>query len=90
MANSGSGNVVSRYTLDSNGNLTAGASTTAGTTPSPSPSIPSGKFAYVANSGSGNVSGFSINASNGALTSIGTAAGAGTTPSSVTTTGTTQ
>ncbi len=90
VANSGSGNVVSRYTMDSTGNLTAGASTTAGSTPVSITVDPSGKFAYVANSGAASVSGFSINASTGALTSVGATAGAGTTPSSVTTTGTVQ
>jgi 6-phosphogluconolactonase (cycloisomerase 2 family)/environmental stress-induced protein Ves len=89
VANSGSGNAISRYTMDSTGNLTANTGATAGSAPASVAVDPSGKFAYVANSGAASVSGFSINGT-GALTSIGAAAGAGTTPSSVTTTGTVQ
>jgi 6-phosphogluconolactonase (cycloisomerase 2 family) len=48
---------------------------------------PSGRFAYVANSSSNDVSAYTINASTGALTSIGSNALAGTSPSSVATTG---
>jgi 6-phosphogluconolactonase (cycloisomerase 2 family) len=96
VANAGGG--VSRYTIASDGTLTSNGTTTAGSGPASvtvaasTGSTVSGshEFAYVANSGAGTVSGFSVNDSSGALTSVGAAAGAGSTPSSVTTTGTIQ
>jgi 6-phosphogluconolactonase (cycloisomerase 2 family) len=81
---------VQRFTINAtSGALTAvGSAVAAGTTPVSISVDASGKFAYVANAGGG-VTRFTIDAGTGALTGPVTTA-AGTGPSSVTTTGTSQ
>jgi len=91
VTNSGGGN-VSRFTINATtGELTSNGTVTAGTTPVSVTVDASGGFAYVANSGSGNVSAYTVNSGTGALGTVsGSPFGAGTNPSSVTTTSTVQ
>jgi 6-phosphogluconolactonase (cycloisomerase 2 family) len=90
----GDGN-VSVHAIDAvpggSGALASASSTTAaGTSPVSVTVDASGQFAYVANSGSANVSAYKVN-SGGSLSAVsGSPFGAGSAPSSVTTTGTIQ
>jgi len=86
-----SSNTISMYTVDSNtGQPRHNGYIAAGTGPISVNVDPSGKFAYVANQFSNDVSAYTINQTTGALTSVGAGIAAGSTPRSVTVSGSIQ
>jgi len=83
--------LVAAYSINpSTGGLTFLGTIGTGTSPASVTIDASGQFAYVANSGDGTVSAYKVNSGTGALSAVSSPFSAGSTPSSVVTTGTIQ